>query len=185
MDSIIKKANQKLGIIARVFKNRSSKNIIPLYVALVRPLLEYNSVVWSPTTDNYDQRIEKIQKRMFKLLSDLKEESLSYQQKLSKVKLLSLRARRIQHQLSTMFKMKNNKIGLCFDDFFRMNNYNRTRGNLFKLIIPKSKTKAHKGFFSNACVRHWNLLKSSEINVQTCRLFEKNISNYFRREKIW
>ena len=185
IETITKKANQKLGIIARVFKNRSTKNIMPLYVALVRPLLEYNSVVWSPITNKYDQKIEKIQRRMLKLLSDQYFEDLSYQQKLKEIKLLSLRARRIQHQLTIMFKMKNNMVDLCFDDFFEKNSYNRTRGNLYKLLVPKSATKMRKGFFSCACVRHWNLLKSSEISVRSCRLFKKSVMNYFRREKIW
>ena len=122
---------------------------------------------------------------MLKLLSDQYIKDLSYQQKLKETKLLSLRARRIQHQLMIMFKMKNKKVDLCFDDFFEKNNYNRTRGNLYKLLVPKSATKMRKGFFSCACVRHWNLLKSSEINVRSCRLFKKSIMNYFRREKIW
>ena len=122
---------------------------------------------------------------MLNLLSDFHSEKLSYQQKLSKAKLLSLRARRIQHQLTIMFKMRNNMIGLSFDDFFQKNTFSKTRGNIFKLLIPKSTTKKHKGFFSNACVRHWNLLKSSEIRVRTCRLFKKSLLSYFRKENIW
>ena len=180
---IIKKANQKLGIIARLFKNKNSRNIIPLYVTIVRPLLEYNSAIWAPITKKYDQQIEKVQKKMLKLLSDV--EDLPYQQKLKKVKLLSLRARRIQQQLTIVFKMKNNLIDLRFDDFFKKNNYKKTRGNLYKLVIPKSRTKVHKGFFVNAIVKHWNNLKSSEINVRTCRLFKTKVLNYFSREKIW
>ena len=183
MDTITKKANQKLGVIARVFKHKNSKNIIPLYKAFVRPLLEYNSVIWSPNTKKYDKKIEKVQMKMLKLLSDLGD--LPYQQKLKKVNLLSLHARRIQQQLIIMFKMKNNLIDLCFDDFFQRNSYSKTRGNSHKLVIPKSKTKAHKNFFTSACVRHWNRLKSSEINVRTCRLFKSKILNYFDREKIW
>ena len=185
METIIKKANQKLGIIARVFQNRSSYNMLPLYVALVRPLLEYNSVIWSPITSKYDKKIERIQKKMFKILSDGHIRKLPYRQKLLKMNFLSLRARRLQHQLIMMFKMKNNMIGLCFDDFFEKSHNSRTRGNIYKLIVPKSATKRHKGFFSSSCVRHWNLLKSSEINVHSIRRFKKSIMSYFRRENIW
>ena len=183
MDVVIKKANKKLGIIAHIFKNKNSDAMIPLFKTFVRPILEYNSIIWSPYTKKYVNKIEKIQIKFCKLVSDFRD--LSYQHKLKKAKLLSLRARRIQHQLITMFKMKNNLVDLCFEDFFQKNNYNKTRGNAFKLIIPKSKSKAHQGFFTNACVKHWNRLKSSEINVRTCRMFKKKILNYFERVKIW
>ena len=90
------------------------------------------------------QKIERIQKKMCKLIYDLR--SLTYQEKLKKLKLLTLRTRRIQHQLTLVFKMKNKIIDLPFDDFFRKNSYNRTRGNVFKLMIPKSKRKCRKNF---------------------------------------
>ena len=102
-----------------------------------------------------------------------------------KTKLMSLRARRIQQQLLIMFKMKKGLLVLHFEDLFQRSNYNRTRGSLFKLMIPKSKSKVHREFFTNACVKHWNRLKSSEINVLTCKSFKKNIQKYFHRERIW
>lgn len=183
MDSIIKKANKKLGIIAHVFRNKNAKILIPLYKTFVRPLLEYNSVIWSPSTSTYIEKIEKIQKKMFRLMSDYRD--MPYKTQLLKANLLSLHARRIQHQLVVMFKMKNNLIDLRFHDFFKKNKFTKTRGNRYKLMIPKSKLKLHASFFTNACVRHWNRLKSSEIEALTCDLFKKNVVEYFKRVKIW
>ena len=183
MDIIIKKANQKLGIISHVFKYKDSKVWIPLYKAFVRPYLEYNSVIWSPNTKKYDDKIEKIQMKMLRLMSCFKK--LSYQEKLKETKLLSLHARRIQHQLLIMYKMKNKLIDLRFEDFFRKHTYSKTRGNIFKLMFPKSRSKAHQNFFTNACVKHWNRLMTSELNVRTCGLFKKKILDYFNRENIW
>ena len=183
IDSLISKANKKLGIILHVFRNKNSKTLIPLYKSFVRPIFEYNSVIWSPISIKYNEKIEKVQKKMFKQMTDLR--NLSYQAKLLKANLLSLHARRIQHQLVTMYKMKNGLIDLRFEDFFCFNNYNKTRGNNYKLIIPKSKLRLHKGFFTNSCVRHWNRLKSSEIEARTVGLFKKNILNYFKRANIW
>ena len=42
VDSIAKKANQKLRIIAKVFKTRDTKSILTLYKTIVRPTLECN-----------------------------------------------------------------------------------------------------------------------------------------------
>ena len=110
---------------------------------------------------------------------------LTYREKLKKIKLLSLHARRIQHQLTVVFKMKNKNIDLSFDDFFEKNTYSKTRGNIFKLIVPKSKTKIRQKFFANSVVNYWNMLKSTDINVRTDKDFKKKIASFFVREKIW
>ena len=71
---------------------------------------------------------------------------LSYKEKLKKVKLLSLRARRIKQQILTAFKIKNKGMSLSFDDFFEEEAYKKTRGNVFKLHPPRTKTKLHRNF---------------------------------------
>ena len=140
-------------------------------------------MIWSPSTNKYDQKIKKNQQKMLKFLSNECLKNLSYEQKLSKTKLLSLRARRVQHQLMMMFKMKNREIDLCFHEFFVENSCRITRGNLYKLLVPKTTTKKRKDFFTSSCERHWNLLKSSEVSVRSSSLFKRSI-NYLRREKI-
>ena len=63
IDSIVRKANQQLGIISRVFKNKNSQTILPLYKTFVRPFLEYNSVIWSPYTIQNDKKLKEYKKR--------------------------------------------------------------------------------------------------------------------------
>ena len=58
IDSIVSRANRQLGIITKVFRRKKAENIIPLYKTLVRPLLEYNSIIWSPYSNKYNDRIE-------------------------------------------------------------------------------------------------------------------------------
>ena len=93
IDDIVAKANRQLGIIVKVFKVKDPNNIVPLYKTFVRLLLEYNSIIWSLYLNKYEDRIESVQKKMLKYLVTLR--PLSYKEKLLKVKLLSLRARRI------------------------------------------------------------------------------------------
>ena len=110
--------------------NRNTQTLLPLYKTFVHPILEYSSVIWSPYNIKYDEKIEKVQKKMFRLMKDCKD--LSYQSKFKKMNLLSLRARRIQHQLVTMYKIKNGLIDLHFEYFFLKNPFNKTRGNKYK-----------------------------------------------------
>ena len=47
-DKAIAKANSRLGLIKRSFRELDSKSFIQLYKSLVRPILEYASVVTHP-----------------------------------------------------------------------------------------------------------------------------------------
>ena len=40
-------------------------------------------------------------------------------------------------------------------------------------------------FFASSIVRHWNNMKSSEIEVKTTGVFQKMIQDYFSRQDIW
>ena len=61
---IINKAYSMLGFILRICKEFTDPFALKsLYVALVRPILEYGSVVWSPYYAVHISRIESIQKR--------------------------------------------------------------------------------------------------------------------------
>ena len=48
IDEAVKKANQILGQIYRSIEFKSTENILPLYLILVRPHLEYSVQAWSP-----------------------------------------------------------------------------------------------------------------------------------------
>ena len=149
----------------------------------MRPFLEYNSIIWAPFIKKNEEKIEKVQKKALKLIYDLRH--FSYQEKLKRTKLFSLHARRIEQQLTILFKMKSRKIDLKLDSFFQENLYNQTRGNAYKLRIPKTKTKIRQKFFTSSIVKYWNLLKSSDINVKTDKAFKEKVKNFFIREKRW
>ena len=74
---------------------------------------------------------------------------------------------------------------LHFEDFFKRASCEKTRGNYFKLLLPKSKTKLRQNFFTCSFVRHWNELKSNDINVRNLTMFKKNVLRYLRRCDIW
>ena len=181
---IAKKANRQLGIIKKVFGKRKLDTIIPLYKTFVRPHLEYNSTIWSPHTKKNEKIIEKVQKRMCNLIYG-SHSSLSYQEKLKSAGLLSMKTRRLKHDLISVYKMKNNLIDLNFEDFFQTNQYKKTRGSIFKLVVPKSNKIIRQHFFTCSIIKHWNQLKSSDINAWNINLFKKKVIRYLARQKLW
>ena len=72
--------------------------------------------------------------------------SLSYKEKLKRLKLQSLQARRIKHQLTFMFKMKYELIDVCFDNLFHEKKYKKPEEMLLNLFFPKQSKIASKVF---------------------------------------
>jgi len=78
----------------------------------VRPIVEHNSVIWSPDID----LIEKVQRRFTKRLYGLK--CLSYADRLTKLGLYSLELRRLHPDLILCYKIVFGMVNVSFNDFF-------------------------------------------------------------------
>ncbi len=65
--SICKRANQRIGMIKRCFSHFTEEKISILYKAIIRPILEYASVVWNATLKKDIDKLEKVQRRCLRL----------------------------------------------------------------------------------------------------------------------
>jgi len=70
----------------------------------VRPILEYNSVVWSPWLKQDINQIEKVQRRFTKRLVGMKD--LNYDERMHRLGLPSLELRRLHLDLIFCFATK-------------------------------------------------------------------------------
>jgi len=68
MDGIVSKAHQRANIIHRCFVSRNVDLLVRAFITYVRPLLEYNSVTWSPHLKLDIERLDKVQRRFTKRL---------------------------------------------------------------------------------------------------------------------
>lgn len=96
---ICKKANKALGFLFRISKDGfSPSTLLTLYAAIVRPHLEYASVIWTPFQLGHKQMLEGVQSRFVRLIGT----KLGYRfydapllQLMSDLKITSLESRRL------------------------------------------------------------------------------------------
>ena len=77
---IATKAHKRALLIHRCFVSRNTGLLVRAFKVYVRPLLEYNSVIWSPSTIHDIEAIERVHRRFTKRLHGL--HSLPYKLRL-------------------------------------------------------------------------------------------------------
>ena len=91
------KANRALAQIKNSFTSLIPDTLKLLFNALVRPHLEYAVSVWSPSLKSDIKVIENVQRRATKLVKAIK--NLPYEERLRKLKMMSLKSRRTRGDL--------------------------------------------------------------------------------------
>ena len=95
-----------LGLIYRHFYlHCTSSTLLTLYFTLVRPILEYCSVIWDPSSLTTISALESVQCFALKLVS--KSWSTDYNFLLSSLNITTLAQRRRSAKILTIFKLKN------------------------------------------------------------------------------
>jgi len=111
----------------------------------VRPISEYNSVIWSPVLKKDIVSIEKVQRRFTKRLPGLK--NLTYQERLNHLNLYSLELRRLHADLVMFCKIVFGLVSVHCTNFLQLSPLTHTRGHPYKLFKQRSITSVGTSFF--------------------------------------
>lgn len=123
VDNVVRRAMKCLGFILRISKEfRQRSSVIILFKTLVRPILEYATLIWNPLYDKYIQRIERVQKKFINTLNyryNRHRYYFSYEDNLNFYKLETLIVRRNIFDVCFIYKIFNNMVDspLCTSYF--------------------------------------------------------------------
>ena len=154
INSIVHKASCRSRLIHKSFTSRQPKLLVHAFITYVRPILEYCSPIWSPSTIKDITAIESVQRRFTKKLYGLF--NCTYDDRLRNLGLERLEVRRIRADLILCYKIL---FGLNRTTVkFEFQTYSKTRGHQFKLKLPVIRTDAQKFFFIYRTAKIWNEL---------------------------
>ena len=155
--TVAAKARRISGLMFRTFSSRRIKVILTMYKAIIRPIVEYATPVWSPCQKKDIAEVEQVQRRITKRIKSI--QHLTYEARLRLLKLPTLEKRRIYFDLLECYKIVHGLVRSEISKVIALSEHN-TRGYRCKLT-SSSKTarlNVRKYFFSERVLSIWNAL---------------------------
>ena len=178
----IQVANGIVGQIRRSFSFLNAETFRRLYVAFVRPHLEYCQAVWSPHLLRNIDALENVQIRATKLVDGLAH--LDYPERLRRINLPTLVHRRRRGDMIEMFKHFNSYDKTTLSSTFNPRN-RPSRQHKLQVHQPRSNDGANgkqTNSFYHRVVPMWNNLPKDVAEAETIDAFKKALDKHWEDE---
>ena len=177
IQNICKKAKKVLGLIYRLFYiHCTSSTLLTLYFTLVRPILEYCSVIWDPSSSTTISALESVQFFALKLVS--KSWSTDYNLLLSSLKVTNLAQRRKSAKILTIFKLKKSSFSFNHSPLQSPSYFSRNYSP-FNLIPIHCKSSSYFNSFYPSSIKLWNSLPVSNKSALSLSYLKSLLSSSF------
>ena len=174
----VNKAKKVMGIIRRSFCHLNVQMFKLLYKALVRPHIEYAAAIWSPRYISDVNIIEGFQRRATRQLPEMK--SLSYEERLKKLQLPTLRFRRLRGDIIEVYQMLSGIYDPSLRILFDIVHDSRTRGNCLKIAKQQARTNLRQNSFTFRVVNAWNSLPDCVVTAPSLNSFKNRLDSAWK-----
>ena len=162
-----------VGLIRRSFTYMDEDMFRTLYSTMVRPILEYAQVIWSPWLKKHINTLEAVQRRATKLVPHIRDKT--YEDRLRHLDLYSLSYRRRRGDLIQLYRLVNRKDNIDIDELVTFDEGSRTRGHALKLKKLNGTKNCRKFHFSRRVFNDWNRLSADVVNSTSLDVFKASI----------
>ena len=177
-------ANSIVGQIRRSFSYLDCDTFKRIYVAFVRPHLEYGQAVWSPYLQKHINTLENVQIRATKLVDGFGK--LEYSERLKRLNLPTLVYRRRRGDMIELFKHFNMYDKSILAPTFQPRD-RPSRQHNYQLHFPKSsdgKRGTQTNSFYHRVVKIWNYLPSKVVDSKTINIFKNNLDAHWMNDRV-
>ena len=181
ISAIVKRASRASAIMFKAFSTRNVKFQMKLYAAYIRPILEYASPVWCPSSIGLSQEIENVQRRHTRRLPGLR--GIPYSDRLQQLHLDTLELRRRRFDLLIAFKalrgmldIDSRLIGIELNSTAAMH----TRGSGVDMTVHRASSSHTGSAFCFRIASLWNALPPNAKSAPTLSVFRRALQKHLK-----
>ena len=176
IDRTVKKANNMLGFLRRNLRVSNSDTKAAAYKSIVRSNLEYCASTWSPYTTSGKHKLEMVQRRAARYVTNRYHNTSSVTEMLLELDWESLESRRVKIQLTLLYKIINDLVDIPAPAYLTPTT-TKTRANHSKKYRQfPSKCDAFKYSFFPRTVPAWNALPANVAEAPDLVTFKQELS---------
>ena len=177
IQNIIKSANKVICVMRRLKFTLSRVALNQIYLAYVRPILEYSSIVWDGCTTQDLNSLEKLQHEAARVVTGLTR-SVSLEKLYKECGWAPLSERRQFQKLCFMYKCNYNIVPDYISDLIpplvgEVSNYPLRNANDF--TTPRTRTETFRKSCIPSSVALWNSLDSSVRDIDSFKRFKNTL----------
>jgi hypothetical protein len=173
IDNIVAKANRALYSIMRKLKRAPHQVKDLAYKTYVRPILEYASPMWQPHSNVNITKIESVQRRAARFVSNNFDRVASVTSMLRELNWDSIRLRHVSARVKLLYCVINNSIGIDGGHSISGPSHFSMRLDHTRKLKPlSSNIDLHKFSFFPHAIKLWNSLPNSVVTSGNSNLFE-------------
>ena len=132
------------------------------YTTLVRPILEYASIIWDPHTDSNTLKLETVQRRSARRIMQNYNRYASVTTMLQHLDLPTLQQRRQHSKIIMLYRIRHQLANIPTTTYITPATRNTQHYNL-----PYARTNVYKSSFFPSTIILWNNLQPAIINSTT------------------
>ncbi len=171
INSTAKKSDGTQAFIQRNLSACPPKVKAQCYTTLVRPILEYASIVWDPHTATNIYKLERVQRRSARTVFNNWDRETSVTTLLEKLKWETLKLRRENAKMTMMYRIHSKSVDLNIPSYIHKST-TTTRRQQNRYIVPFGRIDTFKCSYFPSSVRLWNTLSQHHIDVPTVDEFK-------------
>ena len=169
----VAKANRALGFVKRNVVTPSTATKERAYNALVRPILEYASTVWSPGQKCLCATIEAVQRRAARYVCGLQSRQESVTAMMHRLQWETLENRRKKGRVTMLYKIWTDQVAIPSTKLVPTTRVTRGHSAKLQQLLAK-KNYVQQSFFPSA-IKLWNSLPDVVVSQPSIEDFKEKL----------
>ena len=175
VENVAAKGNRTLGFVKRNLRECTKPVKAASYTTLVRPVLEYASTIWDPTTDHNIKVLDQVQKRAARFVTnDYTTRTPGCVTRMQgELGWDTLQKRRLDSRLSMLYRIDHQLVDVKKETYLQSGD-SRTRGS-HKFYQERITSEVYRNSFFPRTVRDWNRLPHTVTAAETLEEFRGSL----------
>ncbi len=176
VDNITMKANRTLGLVRRNIKTNNKELKTKAFNTLVRPVLDYASSVWDPYQQGDINRIQAVQRRAARYVTNRFHNTSSPTEMLLDLNWEALQTRRQKIKLCTFYKIHHGLLNISAPPYIHLAPSRTRRTHPLSYFELTTSADYYRKSFYPSTVTLWNSLPMEVATASTLEAFKASLA---------